>query len=107
VRYDLKVLWLKVTYHLSLVDDDSRYRVDWTLDRSKENTVRDIVGYWDVDDAPGGSGVVLSYASFVDTGIPAPMKIVQKLASMALPQVVKNVRMRAESGGKWKKPEGS
>jgi len=49
----------------------------------------------------------MSYASNVDTGIPAPEALAKKVGKESLTQVVKNVRMRIESGGTWKKPEGS
>jgi len=107
VRYELKVLWINVVYHLRLVDTKSHERVEWTLDKSKKNSVRDIKGYWQLDDAPGGSGAVVSYASYVDTSIPAPMGIIKRLAKMALTQVMKNVRLRTESGGTWIKKKGS
>jgi len=107
VKYETKVLWVEADYYLVLKGTELYKRVDYKLDRSKENDIRDASGYWILEDAPDGSGTVVSYTSNIDTGIPAPAGVTKKVSKMSLPQIVKNVRMRIESGGTWKKPEGS
>jgi len=107
VRYEVKVLWLRVVYHLRVEGVDPFKRIEFKLDTDKKNHIRNTYGYWILQDAPEGSGTVLSYSAYIDTGIPAPESLARKVAKSALPGVVKNVRKRIESGGTWKKAEGS
>ena len=43
----------------------------------------------------------------VATGIPLPEFVARKISKPSLVQVLKNVRLRVESGGAWKKAAGS
>jgi carbon monoxide dehydrogenase subunit G len=107
VEYEAKVAFINAKYHLRLDGVEQYRRIEFKLDRTKPNSIRDSNGYWLLEDAPDGSGTILNYASNVDTGIPAPESLAKKIGKESLTQVVKNVRMRIESGGTWKKPEGS
>jgi len=107
VEYDAKILFINAKYHLRLDGVEPYKRIEYKLDRTRPNDIRDANGYWILDDAPDGSGTILSYLSNVDSGIPAPEALARKVGKESLVQVVKNVRMRIESGGAWKKPEGS
>jgi len=105
VRYELKIFWLKIVYHIRVDGVELYKRIEYKLDKTKKNHIKDTYGYWILEDAPGGTGTILSYSTFVDTGIPAPKVLVRKLAKMSLPNIVKNVRKRVESGGKWKRTD--
>ena len=107
VEYHTELLGLMVVYHLTLIGTEKFLRIDFFLDKNFRNDVKDTVGFWGLDDAPDGKGTVLTYSIFVDSGIPVPQFIARKISKPNLVQVVKNVRRRVESGGTWKKPNGS
>ncbi len=107
VEYHTEIMGLTVVYHLQLIGTEKFHRIDFFMDREQPNDVKDAVGVWILDETPDGKGTVLSYSIFVDSGIPVPQFIARKISKPNLVQVVKNVRLRVESGGTWKKPKGS
>lgn len=107
VRYETKISFKEINYYLKLVGVEKFKRIEYALDKTQKNDIRDATGYWIFDDAPDGSGTILSYSSNIDPGFPAPDAILNQLSKTSLPAIVKNVRSRIESGGTWKKPAGS
>jgi len=107
VHYEAKVMIVKAVYNLRVEGVELNKKIVFKLDKTQPSTIRDTAGYWILEDAPDGSGTVLSYSTYVDTGIPAPEALARQAAKKSLPQVVKNMRMRIESGGKWKKEPGT
>ena len=107
VEYHTELMGVTVVYHLKLIGTVKFQRIDFFLDKSFSNDVKETVGFWALDDAPDGKGTVLTYAIFVDSGFPIPQFLARKISKPNLVQVVKNVRLRVESGGTWKKPKGS
>jgi len=106
VEYMTKVLFVKAQYTLRFDGVEKYVRIESKLDKSRPHDIRDSYSIWYFEDAPDNSGTIVTYTSFVDTGIPAPKALARKAASSSLPKVLVNVRKRVESGGKWKKPEG-
>ena len=107
IVYDMEVLGIRVSYNLITQGKEKYRRIEFGLDRSKPNDIREARGYYVLDDAPEGQGTVLSYSALVATAIPAPEILVRRVSKPNLVQVLKNVRQRVESGGAWKKPAGS
>lgn len=107
VRYETKISFKEINYYLKLVGVEKFKRIEYAIDKTQKNDIRDATGYWIFDDAPDGSGTILSYSSNIDPGFPAPEAILNQLSKTSLPAIVKNVRSRIESGGTWKKPAGS
>lgn len=107
VHYEAKVMVVKVNYNLRVEGVELNKKIVFKLDKSQPSTIRDSSGYWILEDAPDGSGTVLSYSTYVDTGVPAPEALARQAAKKSLPTVVQNMRKRIESGGKWKKEPGS
>lgn len=107
VQYLTKVMWVEAKYVLTFEGVELNKRIEVKLDKSYPHSVRETYSTWLMEDSPDKSGTLVTYTTYIDTGIPAPAALAKKTAKMALPGIVKNVRMRVESGGKWKKPEGS
>lgn len=83
--------------------DPDRRRVSWKLDRSApDNDVRDVEGDWQVDEAEP-SRTLLVYRTYVDPGRLAPGFTRKKLATRSIPDLLRGVKRRVESGGTWRK----
>jgi len=107
VDYMTKVLVMEVRYTLRFEGIEKYKRIESKLDKERPHDIRDSYSSWLLEDAPEGSGTVVTFTNFVDTGIPAPVAIARRAAKSSLPNVLVNVRKRVESGGKWKKTQGS
>lgn len=107
IVYDTEVLGVQVKYHLVTRGKDKYRRIDFELDPSRPNEIREAQGYYLLDEAPEGQGTVLSYSARVATAFPAPEFLARRVSKPNLIQVVKNVRQRVESRGTWKKPKGT
>lgn len=107
VYYEVKVMMVTVNYCLKAVGVEKYKKIEFKLDNICPSDIRSTAGYWVLEDAPDGSGTIVHYSTYTDTGIPAPEALAKQAAKKSLPQVVKNVKQRVESGGTWKKPSGS
>lgn len=66
--------------------------------------LKDLRGYWALEPVEGGT--VVTYALAVRPAMPVPLKAVSWWQEKRLPELVRNVRHRLESGGRWSKPQG-
>lgn len=107
VYYEVKVMMVTVHYCLKATGVEKYKRIEFRLDNICPSDIRSTSGYWFLEDAPDGSGTIVHYSTYTDTGIPAPEALAKQAAKKSLPQVVKNVKQRVESGGTWRKPAGS
>ena len=107
LRYQLKVMWLDITYYPLTHETELYRRVDWETDLTKRNDIGGTTGYWLLEDAPGESGIILHYVSYVDIGYLVPKLLAKTVAKRSLPEVIINMRKRIESGGTWVKPRGT
>lgn len=80
---------------------DPPHRVHWRLVRA--SGLKDVKGRWLIE--PSGKGSLLSYGVAVQAAFPVPQGLVDAVQSRNLPPLVRNVRARIESGGKWVKPD--
>jgi carbon monoxide dehydrogenase subunit G len=102
VQYELKIAIKKVKYHcMHDVHPDKGY-LEWNLDASQKNDIADTTGYW-VTKKHGEGKTIIAYSVSVDTGIAVPKMIQDYLTKKDLPNVVKAVKKRIESGGTYKK----
>lgn len=76
-------------------------RVSWKLVRA--SNLKDVRGRWLIE--PSGHGTVLSYGVAIQPAFPVPQALIQHFQNQNLPPLIRNVRARIESGGKWTKPE--
>lgn len=101
VKYTIKVLMVKVTYHCMHTFDKPNGYIRYKLDTSKENEIAATEGYWKVFDKDGKT--IIAYTVAVDTGRAIPKSIQDYLTKKDLPNVVRAAKKRIESGGTYKK----
>jgi len=76
------------------------FGVTWVLVRG--TALKDMKGEWAIE--PDQGGCILRYAVLVRPAIPLPGSLVNFFENKNLPDMVRNVRARIESGGRWAKP---
>lgn len=101
VYFTLKVAFKTVKYNCMHTIDKGTRTVKWELDKSKENDIAETIGAWIIK--PQGEKSILCYTVAVDTGMAVPKVIQDYLTKKDLPNVVKAMKSRVESGGTYKK----
>lgn len=80
---------------------DPPYRVTWKLIQGRG--LKDVKGRWLIE--PTSQGTVLSYGVAIQMALPVPQALIHHFQNRNLPALVRNVRARVESDGKWVKPD--
>ena len=107
VAYQTSVLGVQIIYHQKFAGDGQMRHIDISLDETRPNEMRNIKGYWQLDDAPEAQGTILTYSIYLDPGFKVPEGLARKVSKPGIINVAKNVRSRVESGGTWKKSKKS
>ena len=83
--------------------DALAHTISWTLDRqARDNTVADVEGDYRLSElAPGRT--LLVYRTFVDSGLKVPQSIQSFMQRRAIPDLLRAIKKRVESGGTFKK----
>lgn len=83
--------------------DAAAHTISWSLDRSaRDNTVADVEGDYRLSElAPGRT--LLVYRTFVDSGLKVPQSIQSFMQRRAIPDLLRAIKKRVESGGTYKK----
>ena len=69
VRYEIGIGPTSFTFHLNKYPDPVRRRIEWQLAEGRANSMfRENSGYWQIDDASGGT--MVTYAIAVRTTLP-------------------------------------
>lgn len=93
----------KIEYVLLLTLNPERHRVDFRLDPDYPHSLRDTRGYWYFEEVDQVRSLLTYGVTKVDVGLPVPGFMLKLLSSRDLPGVVRNLKKRIESGGKWTK----
>lgn len=82
--------------------DEAAGSIRWRLDRAApDNTIADAQGdYRLFQPSPGRT--LLVYRSYVDTGRRVPAFIQRYMAMRSIPTLLKAIKSRVESGGRWR-----
>jgi hypothetical protein len=83
--------------------DALAHTISWALDRAaRDNTVADVEGDYRLSElAPGRT--LLVYRTFVDSGLKVPQSIQSFMQRRAIPDLLRAIKKRVESGGTFKK----
>jgi len=100
LRQTIKVLTRSVTYHIVQTVDHEAHTLQWKVDQTKENDIRESLGSWSVRPHGQGRSLVI-YSILVDTGMRVPGWIESFLTRRDIPNVVKALKRRAESNGAY------
>jgi len=98
----LKVAWKKVDYHVLQTFNPDEWTMTWRLDESKENDIEDTFGAWILVPHNDNQTIVF-YRFHADTGMFIPGFLERHLINRDLPEVVRALKKRVESGGEWER----
>ncbi len=84
--------------------DETEHSIKWTLDHTaKSNTIADTQGEYRLYEL-GSDRTLAVYKTWVDSGLAVPRFIQDYMARKSLPNLLKALKRRVESGGQWRKP---
>ena len=95
----------KIEYVLLITFSPEHYRMDFRLDPNYPHSLKDTRGYRFLEKLDEKSALLTHAVTKVDVGIPVPGFIRRALSSRDLPNVVRNLKKRIESGGTWSKSD--
>jgi carbon monoxide dehydrogenase subunit G len=83
--------------------DEATHTISWTLDKTaSDNTVSGVEGDYRLSEvAPGRT--LLVYRAYVDSGLKVPQSIQQYMQRRSMPDLLRAIKKRVESGGTWKR----
>jgi carbon monoxide dehydrogenase subunit G len=83
--------------------DEATHTVSWMLDKSAgDNTVADVEGDYRLSEL-GPGRTLLVYRTYVDSGLKVPQSIQSYMQRRSIPDFLRAIKKRVESGGTWKK----
>jgi hypothetical protein len=83
--------------------DETEHKISWSLDKdAADNTVRAVEGDYRLAELPNGRTLVV-YRTYVDTGLKIPRFIQSYMQERSIPELLRAIKRRVESGGTWKK----
>ena len=83
--------------------DAATHTISWTLDPSaRDNTVAAVEGDYRLSELSPGR-TLLVYRTFVDSGLKVPQSIQSYMQRRAIPDLLRAIKKRVESGGTYKK----
>jgi carbon monoxide dehydrogenase subunit G len=83
--------------------DEKEHAIHWKLDgEARDNTIADCDGDYLLFALEPARTLVV-YRSFVDTGLRVPRFIQEYMSERSIPNLLRAIKKRVESGGKWKK----
>lgn len=97
-----KFWWTKIPVNIR-VKLTPHTKITWALMKDKKNGIKDNLGYWVFEPLNKGKHTLISYSLYTNTGRSVPSFIKRMILRNSLPSVLKNVRKRIMSGGKWHK----
>jgi hypothetical protein len=94
---------IKIQYTMKYTIDDVNHKLNFELAKEYPHDLQDSAGYYWFE-AYTPEQTLLTYAALkVDTGVKVPGFVQDYLTSRDLPDVVRNIKKRIESGGTWTK----
>ena len=103
VRMQLDASVTTIRYTAIYKLDHSAHTIHWLLDKSAtDNTVADIDGNYQLAEISPERTLVV-YRSWVDSGRSVPRFIQDYVARRSIPDLLRALKKRVESGGVWKK----
>lgn len=101
MQVDASVTTARYTAFFQL--DPELYTIRWTLDKAApDNTVVDAIGSYELH-AINEQRTLLVYRNYVDSGRSVPRFIHDYATRRAIPNLLRAVKKRVESGGTWRK----
>lgn len=102
VNQVMKVMWVKIAVNLN-ISLTPKKKIAWVLDKKKKNGVKENIGSWEFEGIDNNKKTMITYQLYTETGRAVPGFIRNILIKSDLPNVLRHVRKRVMSNGKWKK----
>jgi hypothetical protein len=103
VRQEIDASVTKACYTAWYQLDETNHVIHWKLDdKAAGNTLADVDGEYRMIPIEAGR-TLLVYRSYVDTGLKVPKFIQNYIAVRSMPDLLRAIKKRVESGGTWKK----
>jgi len=100
-RHGIRVLFVRLTYHLRYELDPAAWHIEWSLAPNYENGLQHVSGTWDLFDLEGGR-TLGRLGSTVRVGAALPRSLQEAITRNKLVETLDNVRQWVDSGGKWR-----
>lgn len=83
--------------------DEATHTIGWTLDKTAtDNTIVEVEGDYRLAEL-GPGRTLLVYRTYVDSGLRVPGSIQAYMQRRSIPDLLRAIKRRVESGGTWKK----
>lgn len=92
----VRVWWVNIRYHIIATLEPERGLINWVLDKSLDNDIKESVGSWQLVPLPPGPQTLVRYRAHVETGQPVPDFIENFLVKRSLPSIVGGLREEVE-----------
>lgn len=96
VYHQLGIMWVDIAYTLLMTEDRAHGRISWVLDERAKNDILATTGYYEMIPFGDGSKTLMSYRTWVKTGMAVPAFIENFLTKRAAPKILRNIRERAD-----------
>lgn len=100
-RHRIRVLFIRLAYHLRYELDAGTWHIAWSLDPRYENGVQQISGSWDLFDLRGDR-TLGRFGTTVRVGAGLPRSLQDAVTRKNVPETLDNVRQWVDSGGRWR-----
>jgi uncharacterized membrane protein len=103
VRQEIDATVTTARFTAWFVLDEAAHVISWNLDKSAtDNTIVEAQGEYRMTELSPGR-TVLVYRTYVDSGLKVPQSIQLYMQRHSLPDLLRNIKKRVESGGTWKR----
>lgn len=103
VRQEIDASVRKVKYTAFYDLDAEKRTIHWTLDKSApDNGIKGVDGTYALYEV-GAGRTLLVYRTWLDSGLKVPQFIQRYVAVHSIPNLLRAIKQRVESGGTWKK----
>jgi hypothetical protein len=103
VRQEVDATVTTARYTAWFILDEAAHRISWSLDKTAtDNTVAEVDGDYRMAALDAGR-TLLVYRAYVDSGLRVPESISSFMQKRSIPDLLRAIKRRVESGGTWKK----
>ena len=103
VHHEIDATVTTARYTAWVTLDAAAYTIKWKLDQTaSDNTLKDVDGGYELVSI-SASRTLLVYRSYVDSGLHISAAIQNYVARQAIPDLLRAIKRRVESGGTWKR----
>jgi hypothetical protein len=100
-RQRMKIMFIKMVYHLRYRIDPERRRIAWELDLSYENDARRLEGFWELHEMDENR-TLARFGTLVDIGPALPGFLQDYATRKNVPKSVDQARRWVNSDGTWR-----